>query len=212
MLVVEVGFKLDNELKYYEEILNKSNAINRFNCKTHDIYWTNKNLDNMTENEMKNACIRLRITEGFGGTDFKGSKIKKIFKIKNKESYRFQNINDFIVPSDNQKELTLEDVNNYILKIESNGYKKVFDTFKIDYQYSIGDMKSRIQLQDIKDVGLLLYYDNPDYYEMSLEEQRNKLIDELNSYGFNFKYSDLGLDKLRTLYYHEEKFSKNQNG
>lgn len=25
-----------------------------------DIYYTNKNLDNLSENEMKNACIRLR--------------------------------------------------------------------------------------------------------------------------------------------------------
>lgn len=72
-------------------------------------------------------------------------------------------------------------------------------------------MKSRIQLQDIKDIGLLLYYDNPDLYELSLEEQRKKLIDELNNYGFDFKYSDLGLDKLRTLYYKKEMYSKNQN-
>ncbi len=72
-------------------------------------------------------------------------------------------------------------------------------------------MKSRIQLQYIKDIGLLLYYDNPDLYELSLEEQRKKLIDELNNYGFDFKYSDLGLDKLRTLYYKKEMYSKNQN-
>ena len=37
------------------------------------------------------------------------------------------------------------------------------------------------------------------------------LIDELNNYGFNFSYNDLGIDKLRTLYYREEKYSKNQN-
>lgn len=73
-------------------------------------------------------------------------------------------------------------------------------------------MKNRIQLQDIKDIGLLLYYDNPDLYELSLEEQRKKLIDELNHYGFDFKYSDLGLDKLRTLYCKKEMYSKNQNG
>lgn len=66
MVVVEVGFKLNRNIKYYEDILSLHNAINRFNCKTHDIYWTNKNLDNMTENEMKNSCIRLRITEAFG--------------------------------------------------------------------------------------------------------------------------------------------------
>ena len=73
-------------------------------------------------------------------------------------------------------------------------------------------MKSRIQLQDIKNIGLLVYYDNPDYYEYEEEEQRNLLLKELNSYGFDFKESDLGLDKLRTLYYGKKKYSKNQNG
>lgn len=203
MLVVEVGFKLNKNIDYYKNILIKHNAINRFNCKTHDIYWTNKNLDNMTENEMKNSCIRLRITEGFGGTDFFGA---------SRISYRFQNVNNFIVKKDNQKELTLDEVNEYIKEIENNEYVKVFDTSKIDYQYSIGDMKSRIQLQDIEKVGLLLYYDNPDYYELSLDDQRKAIIDELNSYGFNFNYDTLGLDKLRTLYYKKEMYSKNQNG
>ena len=203
MIVVEVGFKLNKNIKYYEEILSSHNAINRFNCKTHDIYWTNKNLENMTENEMKNSCIRLRITEGFGGVDFSGV---------SKKSYRFQNADNFIVNKDNQKELTLEEVNEYIKKIENNGYVKVFDTSKVDYQYSIGDMKSRIQLQDIENVGLLIYYDNPDYYELPLDNQRNALINELNSYGFDFDYNTLGLDKLRTLYYKNEMYSKNQNG
>ena len=72
-------------------------------------------------------------------------------------------------------------------------------------------MKSKIQLQDIKDIGLLVYYDNPDYYEYAEDEQRTLLLKELNSYGFNFKETDLGLDKLRTLYYNKEMFSKNQN-
>lgn len=203
MIVVEVGFKLNKNIKYYEEILSSHNAINRFNCKMHDIYWTNKNLENMTENEMKNSCIRLRITEGFGGVDFSG--VSKI-------SYRFQNADNFIVNKDNQKELTLEEVNEYIKKIENNGYVKAFDTSKVDYQYSIGDMKSRIQLQDIENVGLLIYYNNPDYYELPLDNQRNALINELNSYGFDFDYNTLGLDKLRTLYYKKEIYSKNQNG
>ena len=203
MIVVEVGFKLNKNIKYYEEILSSHNAINRFNCKMHDIYWTNKNLENMTENEMKNSCIRLRITEGFGGVDFSG--VSKI-------SYRFQNADNFIVNKDNQKELTLEEVNEYIKKIENNGYVKAVDTSKVDYQYSIGDMKSRIQLQDIENVGLLIYYNNPDYYELPLDNQRNALINELNSYGFDFDYNTLGLDKLRTLYYKKEIYSKNQNG
>lgn len=73
-------------------------------------------------------------------------------------------------------------------------------------------MKSRIQLQKIKKIGLVVYYDNPDYYHLSLDEQRLSLLKELNSYGFNFQDEDLGIDKLRTLYYGKEMFSKNQNG
>ena len=73
-------------------------------------------------------------------------------------------------------------------------------------------MKSMIQLQQIKNVGLVVYYDNPDYYQFSLDKQRKLLFEELNSYGFNFNENDLGIDKLRTLYYRKELFSKNQNG
>ena len=94
----------------------------------------------------------------------------------------------------------------------SDGYHKVFDTIKKDYHFQNENMKSRIQLQKIKDIGLVVYYDNPDYYYFPLEEQRKCLLEELNSYGFNFKQDDLGIDKLRTLYYKKEMFSKNQNG
>lgn len=37
------------------------------------------------------------------------------------------------------------------------------------------------------------------------------LIDELNFYGFLFDYDTLEFDKLRTLYYKEDKYSNNQN-
>ena len=67
-------------------------------------------------------------------------------------------------------------------------------------------------MQEIDNIGLLVYYDNSNYYEYDLDTQRKKLIDELNSYGFSFNYDVLGLDKLRTLYYGKECTSKNQNG
>ena len=96
-------------------------------------------------------------------------------------------------------------------KLIKEGYIKVFDTIKFDFQYCNKSMKIKVQLQDIKDIGLLVYYDNPDYYEYPLDEQRKMLLDELNSYGFNFIESDLGIDKLRILYYGKEMFSLNQN-
>lgn len=93
-----------------------------------------------------------------------------------------------------------------------DGYFKVFDTIKKDFHFQNSQMKSRIQLQLIKKIGLVVYYDNPDYYRFSENKQRELLLKELNSYGFNFTLDDLGIDKLRTLYYGKEMFSKNQNG
>ena len=68
-----------------------------------------------------------------------------------------------------------------------------------------------IQLQDIENIGLLVYYDNPDYYDLPEKVQRQKLIEELNSYGFEIPVEQLGLDKLRTLYLNREMYSENQN-
>ena len=112
----------------------------------------------------------------------------------------------------NQKERSKSELLKRERELIDDGYVKVFDTIKFDFQYCHSSMKSRVQLQNIKDVGLLVYYDNPDYYNEPLDEQRKLLFNELNSYGFDFKESDLGLDKLRTLYYKKEMFSKNQNG
>ena len=95
-------------------------------------------------------------------------------------------------------------------------------------------MTGYIRLQDVKDIGLLLYcyflhlipliftlllliffqyifFIFLQYYDLPLDEQRKALFNELNSYGFNFKETDLGLDKLRTLYFGKPMFSKNQN-
>ena len=99
-----------------------------------------------------------------------------------------------------------------IQELINDGYVKIFDTIKKDYHYQKDLMKSRIQLQIIENLGLVVYYDNPDYYHLSAEEQRKLLLKELNSYGFSFKEDDLGIDKLRTFYYGKEMFSLNQNG
>ena len=167
MIIVEVGIKLEEPLEVYDKILKEHGAQNVYNCETHDIYYTNNNLHGLTENQMKNACIRLRNPRE---------------------------------DSDEEKELI------------NKGYHKVFDTTKKDHHYVIGNMKSVIQLQEIEDIGLVVYYDNPDYYEYDEEKQWDCLISELNTYGFNFDKNIRGIDKLRTLYYGKEMFSKNQNG
>ena len=188
MLTVEVGFKLDKTFEYYDKLLKSKGLINDFNIETHDIYYTNKGLDGLSENEIKNACIRLRSC--------------------NNSDYKIQNN---LISEIDISFVNINSLNEFENKISKFGYKKVFDTIKKDHHYYKDGMNSKIQLQEIKDIGLLVYYDNSNYYNLDLETQRNMLIDELNSYGFDLTYDTLGLDKLRTLYYKKEKFSKNQN-
>ena len=190
MLIVEAGFKLDKNLEYYDNILKQNGLENDFNCTTHDIYYTNENLNDLSENQMKQKCIRLR-------------------NVNFKDEYKIQNNKYFEFDTDVVSEKELSEFESKLLK---NGYRKVFDTKKNDHHYFKEGMNSKVQLQEIDDIGLLVYYDNSIYYDLPLDEQRNKLIDELNSYGFDFSYDILGLDKLRTLYYKKEMFSKNQNG
>ena len=189
MLIVEVGFKLEKSFEYYDKLLEDNGLINDFNATTHDLYYTNKQLDGLSEKEMKKACIRLRSC--------------------NNEDYKVHNellseLNINIV-----KKESLKEFENELLKYD---YKKVFDTIKKDHHYYKDGMNSKVQLQEIDNIGLLVYFDNSNYYEYDLETEREKLIDELNLFGFNINYETLGLDKLRTLYYKKDMFSKNQNG
>ncbi len=96
-------------------------------------------------------------------------------------------------------------------ELKSQGYTKVFDTIKFDLHYRKEGMKTYIQLQDILHLGLLVYYNNNDYNDFSPEKQRELLINELNTYGFNFKQTDMCLDKLRTFYHGKKMYSKNVN-
>lgn len=181
---------MEKNLDYYEKILMKSGLSKIFSVITHDIYYTKNNLDGMSEYEMKNACIRLRSC--------------------NNKDYDIQNCNDEYIDKKKVKNNCLSML-IFDKMMKKRGYVKVFDTIKHDYHYYKDGMSSRIQIQDTKNIGLLLYYDNEKYYGIPENEQRRMLIDELNSYGFSFNYDILGFDKLRTLYYKEDKYSNNQN-
>ena len=58
-MIVEVGIKLNKDLKYYDNMLKQYGFKNDFTVDTYDIYYTNKNFDGMSENEIKNSCINL---------------------------------------------------------------------------------------------------------------------------------------------------------
>ena len=189
-LIVELGILLNNTLDYYDKMLSSKGLINDFNCITRDIYYTKENLDGLTENEMKKKCIRIR-NVNLGDT----------CKIETNQLIELET-----------NKISVDDYPKFEEELINKGFRKVFDTSKKDHHYFKDGMNSKIQLQELDGIGLVLYFDNSLYYGLSLDEQRKKLIDELNVYGFDFKYDILGIDKLRTLYYKKLMFSKNQNG
>lgn len=180
-LVVEVGMPLDKSLIYYHDMLISHGLDLQFACVTHDLYYTKENLD---------GCL----------TD---SQIKKL-------CIRLRHLEGVIGVNKRPKD-DIDEIKRKENELISQGYRKVFDTIKFDFQYHKEGMTGYIQLQDIKDIGLLCYYDNGHYYNLPLDEQRKALFEELNSYGFNFRQDDLGVDKLLSLCYGKLMYSKNQN-
>lgn len=197
MEIVEIGILLHKPLAYYDELLTNAGAYNVFNCETHDVYWTFHDLRGMTEKQMKNACIRYRQVTNLA-SDRPGPAVMQNYPMADKRS-----TGEFFVP--------VETLEAFDKGLQAQGYMKVFDTRKMDYHYATLAMRSRIQLQQIDGLGLVVYYDNPDYYHMPPDEQRIALIRELNAFGFKIPESQMGIDKLRTLYNRELCYSANQN-
>ena len=77
----------------------------------------------MSENEMKNACIRLRSCDN--------------------GDYKVQNN---LVSEPNISEVKTDSLDKYENRIYKLGYKKVFDTIKKDHHYYKEGMNSKIQL------------------------------------------------------------------
>ena len=196
----EIAILLDKDINYYKEIVKSNNTvIFEQTIETWDSYYTNKDISELDEDNIKNSCIRNRNVVFYGHTTDESQYDKSELK------YSLQNMK-IINMSDSW--LTKDELDNKIKEIESKGFNLVdkLTTHKIDYQFRLENMKSALQFQLIDNIGLVLYYDNPDYYDLSKEEQKDRLLKEIESYNIPItnKYS---LDKLRTLLYGEIKYS-----
>lgn len=205
MAKVEVGLIMPNDINYYIQLLkNNNNVIFEQTIETWDSYYTNIDLNGLSEKEMKDSCIRNRNVVFYGKT------LDKNKYNKSPISYRLQNLK--LINKDDVI-LTKAELDDALKQLDKLGFKKnnQLTTHKIDYQIQLNNMKSVLQFQLIDNIGLVLYYDNPDYYDLPEKEQRDKIIVELNSYGLDIDKDQLGIDKLRTLFYKENKYSLNQN-
>ncbi len=196
----EIAILLDKDINYYKEIIKSNNkVVFEQTIETWDKYYTNKDLNGLSEKDIKNSCIRNRNVIFYGHTTDESLYDKLELK------YSLQNMK--LINEENTW-LTKTEFDNKIKEIESKGFNLVskLTTHKIDYQFRLENMKSALQFQLIDNIGLVLYYDNPDYYDLSKEEQKDRLLKEIESYNIPItnKYS---LDKLRTLLYDEIKYS-----
>jgi len=96
-------------------------------------------------------------------------------------------------------------------RLFKEGYEVIFETQKSDWVYKKGGYWH--QLQDIKDIGLLDYVYTDEFLDETItqDEMFEIVKQHIHDLGFKLEY-ELGVDKLRSLYYKELKFSKNQIG
>ena len=88
-LVVEVGMKLNKSLRYYKKLLESNGLKQVYKCTTHDIYLTKeKSFDGLSENQIKNSCIRIRNPKRSNKTKIKqliNDGYKKVFNTTKKD-------------------------------------------------------------------------------------------------------------------------------
>ena len=119
----------------------------------------NESIEN--HNTLKERCKRLRYVE-------------PMTKFKNEWQYYEQWIKKY-----NVHECKIEE--NEIIE---KGYKKIYTDEKTDWVYKkIDEEKMYFQIQDIKDDCLMIAYDNEKYYDLKRNEQRKKLINDVEKYG-----------------------------
>ena len=189
MAEVEVAFKVSQKQAKCEKLLKKAGYELFWKAKTRDLYFTTTELvPDMSEQELKFSCVRIRNSNGGYSVDnfslFDKSKPDK-FKCDKSKANEIE-------------EMLLE-----------KGYKKVFDTLKTDCVYKKGNAYH--QLQNIDEIGLLDYACDEDIKDLPEDEQYVILKKEMEDIGIELEY-DKGIDKLRTLLSGKLCFSKNQNG
>ena len=190
--VAEVGMLCKNDLNYYVEMLKEKNIASELKFEVKDIYYSKipeEELKNMKEQEIKKNCIRLRFTKRVG------QELTR-FNIQNSEKL----LNIF-----KKKEFKIKEFEKVEKQIIENGFKKIIEGNKSDYQY----LNGCLQLQNVEGIGMMVFYYNPEYYYLDEDEQIYFLRKKLIELGFEFKNEE-GLDRLRTILNNKNCYSKNQ--
>lgn len=186
-----ITIKLNNDLSF-EEWKDEMRIAGFENICTTGIeerYYCDKDISNMTENEIEVICL-------------KASKNCNGFSIQNNDSLKKRIDVDHL--TEEEKELILKDsisfdeIDYYEKCLLELGYEKKIVCKEQHYYYQNKEDNVIIELQKVEGIGLLLYYDNPQYFNMSIDEQKKQLISDLSyNYGFDIPEDCINFDKLR---------------
>ena len=190
-----ITIKLDNDLSFEEwkEELKIAGFENVCNTVIEERYYCDKDISNMAESEIETIC--LKVSRNCNGFSIQNNDLLK----KRMESYNLRNEESELLLKDS---ISFDDIDYYEKCILKLGYEKKIECKDKHYYYQSNEDNVIIELQKVEGVGLLLYYDNPKYFSMSLEEQRRQLIEDLTyNYGFDISDDCENFDKLRYIYH-----------
>ena len=161
MSIVEVELPIKGNKEDIDKMLLNNGFEEFYKVITISSYYKLKEDNDLNHSTLKSRCKRIRYVE-------------PLVKFKND----YQNYKEWI------KEYKYEECLNDECTLLNNGYEKIYTYEKTDYVYKNKNEKDMyFQIQDIKGYGLIIAYDNKNYYELDETTQREKLIQDILKYG-----------------------------
>ena len=161
MIIEEIELPIKGKKEEIEEILLTNGFQVFYKVLTITNYYLPINESMENHKTLKERCKRLRYVEPMA-------------RFKNEWQDYEQWITKYIIKKCKKEED----------KILKQGYKKIYTDEKTDWVYKKTDEeKMYFQIQDIKDDCLMIAYDNENYYNLDRNEQRKKLINDVEKYG-----------------------------
>ena len=145
-------------------------------CRTIANYYLPKDKIIDDTSKLKEDCVRIRKS--------KFDKYEEGFKLGN--SILLSEMACNVEITKERKEIKIQtdqeaiELEKYLIE---NGFELIYTDDKKDNIYKLDDQNIVFQIQDIKDFGLIIAYDNIKYDNLSIEDQRKKLIDDILKYN-----------------------------
>lgn len=185
MIKEEIEFFVEKSLEENIKILKRNGFNEMFHVRTIANYYLPSNVELNDIRDVKDKCIRIRKS------------------VRNDYSEGFKLGNSGILDKDKYSDYYSDEVCEIEIKTDkealdlenrllSDGYKLIYTDDKDDNVYEINNREIVFQLQDLKDIGLIIAYDNSKYYGLDKYKQTLELIKDVEKYGIRFK----GYDKV----------------